>query len=197
MTTGFVTVSRSVTDLRWWNNNTARGLLLYMIMRANWKTGYTSDGDVVPIGSFATSIRRMAADSEVSETTIKKWLDRFEEDGIITRNSTHRMTIIKVLVYSTFQGLEKSQGNTVNASVSNTVSDQLTDHNRKKEIKEIKNIPPISPKGGREYPRKRKDPVRIDTPDWYKRVQSEGIPEAEEASPDLVAEFEAWKNSFE
>lgn len=195
MTTGFVTVSRSVTDLRWWNNNTARGLLLYMIMRANWKTGYTSDGDVVPIGSFATSIRRMAADSEVSETTIKKWLDRFEEDGIITRNSTHRMTIIKVLVYSTFPGIEKSQGNTVNASVSNTVSDQLTDHNRKKEIKEIKNNSPLTPQG---EPKKRgsRSTVRIDTPDWYKRVKSEGIPEEAQASPDLIAEFERLKHSF-
>lgn len=196
MTTGFVTVSRSITDLRWWNNNTARGLLLYMIMKANWKAGYTSDGTLVPVGSFATSIRRMAADSEVSETTIKTWLDRFEESGIIERKSTHRMTIIKVLVYSTFSGIGKTQGDTVSNTVSDSVGDQLTDHNRKKEIKEIKeikNIPPISPKGGREYPRKRKEPVRIDTPDWYKRVKSEGIPEAEQASPELIAEFEAWK----
>ena len=199
MTTGFVTVSRSITDLRWWSNNTARGLLLYMIMKANWKAGYTSDGTLVPVGSFATSIRRMASDSEVSETTIKTWLNRFEEDGIIERNSTHRMTIIKVFVYSTFSGIEKTQGDTVSNTVTAPVSDSVADHNRKKEIKEIKeikNIPPISPKGGREYPRKRKEPVRIDTPDWYKRVKSEGIPEAEPASPELIAEFEAMKMSF-
>lgn len=196
MNNGFVTVSRSITGLRWWNNNTARGLLLYMIMKANWKAGYTSDGTLVPVGSFATSIRRMAADSEVSETTIKTWLGRFEEDGIIERNSTHRMTIIKVLVYSTFSSVAKQQGDQLTDQLGDSPGDQLTDHNRKKEIKEIKNIPPISPKGGREYPRKRKDPVRIDTPDWYKRVKSEGIPEEAPASPELIAEFERRKHSF-
>lgn len=195
MTTGFVTVSRSITDLWWWNNNTARGLLLYMIMKANWKAGYTSDGTLVPVGSFATSIRRMAADSDVSETTIKTWLGRFEEDGIIERNSTHRMTIIKVLVYSTFSGIGKTPGDTVTAPVSNTVTDQLTDHNRKKEIKEIKNIPPYPPKGDGTS-RKRRGGVRIDTPDWFKRQQSGEIPEEAPASPDLIAEFEAMKKSF-
>jgi len=196
MTTGFVTVSRSITDLRWWNNNTARGLLLYMIMKANWKAGYTSDGTLVPIGSFATSIRRMASDSEVSETTIKTWLSRFEEDGIIERKSTHRMTIIKVLVYSTFSGIEKTHGDTVTAPVSNTVTDSVADHNRKKEIKEIKNIPPYIPPKGDGTSRKRRGGVRIDTPDWYKRQQSGEIPEEEPASPDLIAEFEAMKKSF-
>lgn len=197
MTTGFVTVSRSITDLRWWNNNTARGLLLYMIMKANWKAGYTSDGTLVPVGSFATSIRRMASDSEVSETTIKTWLNRFEEDGIISRNSTHRMTIIKVLVYSTFSGIEKTQGDTVSNTVSDSLSNTVADHNRKKEIKEIKEKKnsPLTPQGG---PKKRgsRSTVRIDTPDWYKRVQSEGIPEEAQASPDLVAEFERLKHSF-
>lgn len=197
MSNGFVTVSRSITDLRWWNNNTARGLLLYMIMKANWKTGYTSDGTLVPVGSFATSIRRMAADSAVSETTIKTWLGRFEEDGIIERNSTHRMTIIKVLVYSTFSGIGKTPGDTVTAPVSNTVTDSVADHNRKKEIKEIKNNSPLyPPKGGRESSRKRRGGVRIDTPDWFKKQQSGEIPEEAPASPELIAEFEAMKKSF-
>lgn len=197
MNSGFIKLYRSLRDWEFYGIPSAVTLWIHLLITANWEDK-SFRGESVPRGSLITSIAHLSRDTGLSERTIRRWLDRFRASGMIEVKASNRWTSIKVLKYSTFQGIpEKQVTEQMTEQVTERMTEQVTDNLRKKEEKEIKNIPPISPKGGREYPRKRKDPVRIDTPDWYKRVQSEGIPEAEPASDDLIAEFEAWKNSFE
>lgn len=194
---GFIILDRKLLEWQFFRSSAALHLWITLLLKANWKEGKLFE-ETVPRGSLATSVGSLAQLTGLSPSTIKRWLTRFEEAGMIERKATNRWTIIKVLNYSTFQDIGERQVNQRMNQPMNQQVNQRVNHDRtKKQEEQSNNIPPISPKGGREYPRKRKDPVRIDTPDWYKRVKSEGIPEAEEASPDLIAEFEAWKNSFE
>ena len=66
---GFVTIKRQITEWRWWHNNTARGIWLYLLTEANWKEGYMRSGEVIPRGSLAGSLRRMAAEIGVTVNT--------------------------------------------------------------------------------------------------------------------------------
>ena len=196
---GFIILDRKLLEWRYADRPTAFSIWVHILMEANWKDGYFL-GDEIPRGSLATSYGHLAKEVGVDPSTLRTWLDRFEKAGMIERKSTNRYTIIKVLNYSTFQDLpvEGSPQRTPERIPQQTPqrTPQRTPHNRtKKQEEQRNNISPLTPQGG---PKKRgsRSPVRIDTPDWYKRVQSEGIPEAEQASPDLVAEFERLKHSF-
>lgn len=189
MNNGFIKLYRSLRDWEYYGQPSAVTLWIHLLITANWEDK-SFRGESVPRGALITSIAHLSRDTGLSERTIRRWLDRFRASGMIEIKATNRWTSIKVLKYSTFQGIPEKQ---VTEQMTERVTEQMTDNLRNKEDKEIKNIPPISPKGGREYSRKRKDSVRIDTPDWYKRVKSEGLPEETQASDELIAEFEAWK----
>lgn len=99
---GFITIDRAIDDWRWRDNNTALGLWIHILLSANWKSGWFM-GHEIPRGSFATSMRRMAEDTGLSEKTIRKWLKRFEEDKQIEIRGSNKYTLIKVINYAKFQ----------------------------------------------------------------------------------------------
>ena len=195
MTGGFIILDRKLLEWRYQDSPTAFAIWIHILLMANWKDGYFL-GEMIPRGSLATSYAHLAAEVGVDPSTLRTWLDRFEKAGMIERKSTNRYTIIKVLNYSTFQDLPVEGYPQRTPERIPQQNPQRTPYNRtKKQEEQSNNISPLTPQGG---PKKRgsRSPVRIDTPDWYKRVQSEGITEAEEASPELIAEFEAMKKSF-
>ena len=195
MTGGFIVLDRKILDWRYQDTPTAFAIWIHILLMANWKDGYFR-GEMIPRGSLATSYAHLSADIGVDPKTLRKWLDRFEEAGMIERKSTNRFTIIKVLNYSIFQDLPVEGYPQRTPERIPQQTPQRTPHNRtKKQEEQSNNISPLTPQGG---PKKRgsRSTVRIDTPDWYKRQQSGEIPEAEQASPDLVAEFERLKHSF-
>lgn len=104
---GFIVIDRKIKDWRWYHNITALGLWTYILMETNWADCYLHDGTVVPRGSFATSIPRMAGELGVSESTIRRWLKRFESEGQIEQRVTNKYRVIKVLKYSTYQDFSK------------------------------------------------------------------------------------------
>lgn len=99
---GFIVIDRAINDWRWRDNSVALGLWLHILLSANWKDGWFS-GHHIPRGSFATSMRRMSEDTDLSEKTIRKWLKRFEEDKQIELRGMNRFTIIKVINYAKYQ----------------------------------------------------------------------------------------------
>lgn len=192
---GFIILDRKLLEWQYFRNASAVHLWITILLKANWKDGKLYE-ETIPRGSLATSISSLSRDTCLSPSTIKRWLTRFEEAGMIERKTTNRWTIIKVLNYSTFQGIsEKQVTQPANQLVTQSVNQRVNHDRTKKQEKQRNNIPPISPKGGPQK-KKSRSPVRIDTPDWYKRVQSEGIPEDAQASPELIAEFEKAKKSF-
>ena len=195
MNNGFIVLDRKLLEWQFFRSSAALHLWITILLKANWKEGKLFD-ETVPRGSLATSVGSLAQLTGLSPSTIKRWLTRFEEAGMIERKATNRWTIIKVLNYSTFQDIGERQVNQRMNQPMNHQMNQRVNHDRtKKQEEQRNNNSPLTPQG---EPKKRgsRSTVRIDTPDWYKRVKSEGIPEAEEASPDLIAEFERLKHSF-
>lgn len=196
MTTGFIVLDRKILDWRYQDSPTAFAIWIHILLMANWKDGYFL-GEMIPRGSLATSYAHLAAEVGIDPSTLRKWLDRFESAGMIERKSTNRYTIIKVLNYSTFQDLPVEGYPQRTPERIPQQTPQRVPHNRtKKQEEQSNNIPPYIPPKGDGTSRRRRGGVRIDTPDWFKKQQSGEIPEAEQASPELIAEFEKAKKSF-
>ena len=136
---GFIVLYRQLLEWKYFMFPNAVTLWVYILLKANWKDGYFL-GNEIPRGSFATSIAKISADTGISESSIKRWLKRFEEDGQIERKSTNRCTIIKASNYAAFQGLpdelvNQQMNHQVTDQVNYQMTDQVTDqvnHNRTK-----------------------------------------------------------------
>lgn len=134
----YIKLNRQLLEWRYWYSETAVKLWILILMKANWKDGWFM-GDRIPRGSLATSIASLAEECKKSPTTIKKWLNRFEEDGQISRRVTNRYTQITVINYGFFQDLPEKgdqQGDQRSDYQGDQQGDQRSDHNRRRKERE-------------------------------------------------------------
>lgn len=196
---GFIVIDRKLLDWQFYRNSSAVHLWITILLKANWKDGKLYEEEI-PRGSFATSISSLAQLTGLSESTIKRWLKRFEEAGMIELKATNRWTTIKVLNYSTFQDIGERQVNQrmnqpMTERMTEQVTEQVTYDRTKKQEEQRNNIPPYAPPKG-ERKRRERSGIRIDTPEWYKKQQS-GDLDVSEADPEeteaIIAEIEDLK----
>lgn len=139
---GFVKLFRKLVDWKYAQFPNAVALWVHILIRANWKDGYFM-GVPIPRGSFATSLQRLADETGMNVSTVRRWLKKFEDDKQIERIVTQRCTIIKVSNYRDYQDISEEGVNTpvntlMNKQVNNQVNTQVNNNRRKKEEKESK-----------------------------------------------------------
>lgn len=139
---GFVKLFRKLVDWKYAQFPNAVALWVHILIRANWKDGYFM-GVPIPRGSFATSLQRLADETGMNVSTVRRWLKKFEDDKQIERIVTQRCTIIKVSNYRDYQDISEEGVNTpvntlMNKQVNKQVNTQVNNNRRKKEEKEIK-----------------------------------------------------------
>lgn len=101
---GFIKIDRQITDWRWWGNQTAMAIWLYILVNANWTEGYWNQGEtLVRRGELITSQVKMADELNIDRRTLKKYLKMFADDEQIVLTMTNRYTRIYVVNYSTYQ----------------------------------------------------------------------------------------------
>ena len=114
---GFIVIARQLLDWRFAQFPYAVALWVQLIMRANWKDSWFM-GERIPRGSLATSMANLAEQTGMDERTVRRWLNKFEEDGQITRKATNRFTIINITNYRAFQDIQEDR-------VSERLSEQM------------------------------------------------------------------------
>ncbi len=139
---GFVKLFRKLVDWKYAQFPNAVALWVHILIRANWKDGYFM-GVPIPRGSFATSLQRLADETGMNVSTVRRWLKKFEDDKQIERIATQRCTIIKVSNYRDYQDISEEGVNTpvntlMNKQVNKQVNTQVNNNRRKKEEKESK-----------------------------------------------------------
>lgn len=151
--TGFIVIQRKLLDWQWWDNTNGLGLWIHILVDANWKDGWFM-GDRIPRGSFATSIKHLSEETDLSEKCVRNWLKKFENAGQISVKGTNRYTLITVINYakyqdiplekgeqdteqdtkqSTDQSTEQSTDNRTNKQSNNKKKEEFTNVNSKKE----------------------------------------------------------------
>lgn len=119
---GFIVIDRKIRDWKWWGVANAMALWLHILVNANWKDGFFM-GEPIPRGSFVTSLPKLSDETGMSESTIRRWLKRFEDDGQIEQKVTNKYRVIKVLNYSAYQDIPDDR---VNSQVTGQMNSQVT-----------------------------------------------------------------------
>ena len=145
---GFIVLDRAMSDWQWWDNTNGLGLWIHILVDANWKDGWFM-GDRIPRGSFATSIKRLSEETDLSEKCVRNWLKKFESAGQISVKGTNRYTLITVINYAKYQDVTLEKGEQDTEQDTKQITDQSTEqdtdnrtnkqsNNKKKE--EITNV---------------------------------------------------------
>lgn len=134
---GFIVLHRKIVNWKFYQSDSGFRLWLHILLRANWKDGYFL-GQKIPRGSLATSIRQLADETGLSESTVKRWLKRFENERQIVTQVNNRFRVIKVVNYNAFQdiprdGVNNQMTDQVNNQVTYQMTDQVTDNRTKKQ----------------------------------------------------------------
>lgn len=123
---GFIVLDRAMSDWQWWDNVNGLGLWIHILIDANWKDGWFM-GNVIPRGSFATSIKRLAEETNLSEKTVRNWLKKFENAGQISVKGANKFTLITVINYAKYQDMPIEKGEQITEQITDQVTEQSTE----------------------------------------------------------------------
>lgn len=105
---GWLKVWRKIEDNSSWSRGIEyRGLMLTVLQKANWKSGFFQGKEIMP-GQFATSGDSLANDLKINRLKCVRMLKKLSQDGLIrVENMNNRFTLITVVNWETYQGEEK------------------------------------------------------------------------------------------
>ena len=119
------------------------GFWIYLLLKANWKDQERDHG-VVRRGEFTSSVRQIACECGLSESTVKRYLNSLRKTGEITTSTNRQWTKITINKYDKYQGNEPTDEPTVGLTVEPTHEPTVEPHLKKERKKEGKNRKNIS-----------------------------------------------------
>lgn len=131
---GYVKTYRALKDWCYFRNSSAVHLLTFIILEANYKPEKKQFGKeliIVQPGQLLTGRKFLSSNTGISESSIERWLKKFEECGEIEQRKSTKNRLITLLKWEQFQESEQQADN------ERTTSGQQAD-TPKKEKKEKK-----------------------------------------------------------
>lgn len=105
MDSGWIKVHRKMTEWEWYQDPNTCRLFLHLLLTANHKPGKWQGMDI-PAGSRITSIRKLAAETNLSERNIRTALKHLISTHEVTQSSTPRYTLIQLTNYEKYQSTD-------------------------------------------------------------------------------------------
>lgn len=94
----YIKLYRSVLEWEWYSDINTSRLFLHMLLKVNWKEG-KFQGTTVPRGSFVSSIKKLAEETELTEREIRTAISHLKSTGEVTSKSTNKFTVFTVVNY--------------------------------------------------------------------------------------------------
>ena len=139
MENGYIKIFRSILGWEWYQDSNTKAVFLHLLLNANWEeTRYR--GVVVPRGSLIAGRKSIAHDLGMTERAVRTSLDHLKSTGEVTIQSTNRFSVITIVNWDNFQGVEEkatSQMSSQRSGKRPATDQQPTTY---KEYKEYKNI---------------------------------------------------------
>lgn len=163
---GYIKLWRKTLSWRWHDDPIVLAFFIYCLLNAAYEpSGYhrTDTG----VGEFSASLAKMAADTGLSVDQVRKSIDKLIDTQEIAKEVRNGCTVIKVLKYAEYQGIEsdedpsdrttKSHGKAHAKAQANAQGSSYIRRKKKKEY--------ISPYIPQEGDKKKGDPDGEDN--WY------------------------------
>lgn len=106
MNTGFIKLHRQMLKWEWYDDINVKVLFLHCLFRANWDE-QKWHGQIIPRGSFITSIAHLAKETRLSVQQTRTALKKLNSTNEITSLSQGSNTLITVNNYDKFQDVNK------------------------------------------------------------------------------------------
>lgn len=103
MENGWIKVHRKMTEWEWYKDPNTSRLFFHLLLTANHKPGKWQGVDV-PVGARITSIRKLAAETSLSEQNVRTALKHLISTHEVTQSATARYTLIQLTNYEKHQG---------------------------------------------------------------------------------------------
>jgi DNA-binding transcriptional MerR regulator len=135
---GWIKIHRKFLDWEWFNKSEAVHLFLFMLIKANHKSGKWQGIDIER-GQFISSLANISNATGISVQTIRTILKKLEKTNEIELKSTSQYTIVTICKYECYQ----DENETSNKPITNnqqTTNKQLTTNKNEKNIKNERSI---------------------------------------------------------
>jgi hypothetical protein len=135
---GWIKIHRKFLDWEWFNKSEAVHLFLFMLIKANHKSGKWQGVDIER-GQFISSLGNISTATGISVQTIRTILKKLEKTNEIELKSTSQYTIVTICKYECYQ----DENETTNKPITNnqqTTNKQLTTNKNVKNVKNERSI---------------------------------------------------------
>ena len=135
MDTGYIKLFRKMTEWEWYDDLPTFRLFIHLLLRANYQEKKWH-GMIVERGCYITSISNLATETKLSAQQVRTAINRLISTNEITKSSTSKYTIIKVLNYDCYQGVNKVDNKQATNEQQATNNQSTTTKERKESKKE-------------------------------------------------------------
>lgn len=109
MTDGYVKISRSITEWRWYKDANAFRLFIHLIAKANFSDTMWND-IVVHRGELVTSYSKLSEELGLTLKEVRSALGKLKRTGEVASTSTSKYTVISIVGYDKYQCSGKQKG---------------------------------------------------------------------------------------
>ena len=147
---GYIKIYRKFVRWGWYKNSVVKDTFLHCLVMANF-TDQSFEGTIIKKGQFVTSYENLASDLGFTTQKVRTAIKKLKSTGEITTKSTNKFTIITVVNWEFYQGMEEIPTSETTRALTNeqqTTNNQITNKQqttnnklriiRKKEYKEYK-----------------------------------------------------------
>lgn len=145
MERGWLRIWRKIEDSSSWSRGVEyRGLIITILQKANWKTGYFMGNKINP-GQFATSAINLAKELKISRQKVSRMLSNLSKDGFVSvSNVSNRYTLISIIKWDSYQQIKNNDEQPMSNHRA-TDEQPMSNHraqSKKERRKEVKNNSP-------------------------------------------------------
>lgn len=162
---GFVALHRSLLSWGWHADPATGWLFVNLLLMANW-TDSEWRGMTIKRGQLVTGRKALAAQTGLSEQTVRTSLNRLKSTNEITIASTNKFSVITIVNYGKFQDVPEMPTSTLTSTLTSgqpATNQQLTTNEQKEQ----------SNKGIK--PRKRFTPPTVEDVESYCRERGNAV----------------------
>lgn len=132
---GFIALHRSLLSWGWHTDPATGWLFVNLLLMANW-TDSEWQGMTIERGQLVTGRKALAAQTGLSEQTVRTSLNRLKSTNEITIASTNKFSVITIVNYGKFQDIPEMPTSTLTSNLTNNqpaANQQLTTNEQEKQ----------------------------------------------------------------
>ena len=133
---GYLKLYRSMTKWEWYKDTITKIVFLHLLLNANWEPSRYM-GYEVPKGGLVIGRKKLAETLEISERQVRTALEHLKSTNEITIKTTNRFSIVTIVNWEKYQGLEEE---TTNKTTNTKSNKRPTNDQQTTTEEEIKNI---------------------------------------------------------